>query len=229
MPSDAKILCIETSSDACSVALNCNGTVIEHYELAPYKHSQFILPMIQKLIAEAHLTLAQLDAIAFGCGPGSFTGVRLAASITQGLACGLNRPAIPVSTLNIMAQGMYEKNGSPNVLVALDAKMGEIYLGAYSLDAEGLMQPLLSDRLVKPEQTLEDKNLHSLNWIGVGDGWEFCKEVLLQNYPVTNVESNFYPHAKYLLPIAAKRFRQGMTVRADQALPVYLREQVVRV
>lgn len=228
---NAKILCIEASSEVCSVALNCNGTIIEYCESIPHKHSQFILPMIQKLLAEAGFALSQLDALALGCGPGSFTGIRLAASIAQGFALGLELSVIPISTLNVIAQGAYEKSKFSNVLVGLDAKMGGIYWGTYCLGAGGLMQPLFSDKLIKPEQVFECENLDNLNWFAVGNAWTIYKELLLQNCrcKIDAIEANFYPYAKYLIPIAEEKFKQGVVVSADKALPIYLREQVVSV
>src|SRR4051812_31549034 len=123
----ATILAIDTSTDACSAALLINGIVREKFRLAQRQHVQLILPLIHELLLEANLTLKQLDAIAFGCGPGSFTGLRIAASVMQGLAYAIDLPVIAVSSLQALAQGVYREFSANNVIVTMDAHMQSCY------------------------------------------------------------------------------------------------------
>ena len=122
-----RILAIDTATEACSVALWNDGTIKAHFELCPREHTQRILPMVEEILAAGDLTLTDIDALAFGRGPGSFTGVRIGIGIAQGLALGANLPMIGVSTLATMAQGAWRKNGATRVLAAIDARMGEVY------------------------------------------------------------------------------------------------------
>lgn len=142
------LLAIDTSTDACSVALKRDAEIIERFVIAPQKHTQLVLPMIQELLIEAKIDLEDLDAIAFGAGPGSFTGVRLCASITQGLAFGAGLPAIKISTLQCIAQQKFEELGVKNVTVIQDARMQEVYYGEYQLGANGIMEAVVPDRLL---------------------------------------------------------------------------------
>lgn len=124
-----RILAIDTATEACSVALWNNGEKHALFEICPREHTQRILPMVQQVLAESGVTLNQLDALAFGRGPGSFTGVRIGIGIAQGLAMGAELPMIGVSTLATMAQGAFRVTGATQVLAAIDARMGEVYWG----------------------------------------------------------------------------------------------------
>ena len=124
-----KLLALDTATEACSVALNIDGELTEHYELLPRRHSRELLPMVEKIIAAAGLSLTQLDAVAFGCGPGAFTGLRVATAMAQGLAFGADLPVIPVSTLAALAQQAHRCYQSTHVLAAIDARMDEVYWG----------------------------------------------------------------------------------------------------
>nr|VFK07335.1 MAG: tRNA threonylcarbamoyl adenosine modification protein YeaZ [Candidatus Kentron sp. FM] len=132
-----KILAIDTATDACSVALHLDGDYREIHELAPRRHAEILLPRIRTLLSEAALSLRDLDALAFGRGPGAFTGVRIATGVIQGLAFGADLPVVPISSLHALAQGAWRERGEGNVLAAFDARMGEVYWGAYRLDAAG--------------------------------------------------------------------------------------------
>ena len=140
-----KILALDTSTEACSVALWADGTVTERYELGS-QHSGRILPMTQEVLAEAGLVLTQLDAVAFGRGPGSFTGLRICAGVAQGLAFGADVPVVPVSSLAALAQGV----DAPRVLAAFDARMEQLYWGAYVRNAQGLVEPGGTEKVVAP-------------------------------------------------------------------------------
>ncbi len=217
-----KILALETSTDACSVALMINDTVIERYQLAPREHSKLILPMLQLLLAEAQLKLSQLNAIAFGCGPGSFTGVRIAASLVQGLGFSADLPAIPISSLKALAQTAYEELKTEKILTAFDARIGEVYWGIYQLEKNGLMRSAIEDSLAQPDSVQLPKDD---NWIGVGDGWKTYTNVLKKRLgkKLIRIEPQLYPRAKQVAKLACVDWLAGNTVSADKALPVYLR------
>lgn len=222
-----KVLAIETSSDACSAALIVGECVNEIFEIAPQKHTQFILPMVNKLLADAKLKLSQLDAIAFGCGPGSFTGIRLAASIVQGLAFGANLPVVPISTLHAMAQAAFTELKAENVLVALDARMGEIYWGAYRLnDSRKFMEPMIKDRIGSAISVELPESYHQ--WIGVGSGWDIYGDILRERCKILNVKNGVYPRANEVAKLGVRGFLQGLAVSPQLALPVYLRDEVAK-
>jgi len=217
-----KILALETSTDACSAALMINDTVIERYQLAPREHSKLILPMLQSLLARAQLKLSQLNAIAFGCGPGSFTGVRIAASLAQGLGFGADLPVIPISSLKALAQTAYEELKTKKILTAFDARIGEIYWGIYQLEKNGLMQSVIKDSLVQPNSIQLPKDN---NWTGVGDGWKTYTNVLEKRLgkKLIGIEPQLYPRAKQVAKLACIDWQAGKTIPADKALPIYLR------
>ena len=144
-----KLLAIDTATEACSAALYIDGNILEKYEVAPRQHAELILPMIDALLAEAELELASLDGLAFGRGPGAFTGVRIATGIVQGLAFASDLPVVPVSTLAAMAQGA--ANQSNTILSAIDARMGEIYWAIFTVGDDGLVKPQSDEQVTKPE------------------------------------------------------------------------------
>ncbi|MGB6976647.1 MAG: tRNA (adenosine(37)-N6)-threonylcarbamoyltransferase complex dimerization subunit type 1 TsaB [Gammaproteobacteria bacterium] len=217
-----KILAIETSSDACSAALWHDGQNEEQYRLAPMQHTELLLPMIEALLSAAKISLTQLDALAFGCGPGSFTGLRIAASVVQALGFTLNLPVVPVSTLQTTAQGAYREWGAKNILVAFDARRGEIYWGVYRL-MDGFMQAVIPDHLSAASQipVIDETVL----WLGVGDAWEIYADLspaLAEK--LSQIEANFKPHARDVAELAKTLFAAGKYVTAEHALPVYLRD-----
>jgi tRNA threonylcarbamoyladenosine biosynthesis protein TsaB len=218
-----KILALETSTDACSAAVLYDDKIIERYEVAPRQHAQLILPMVKEILAEAHLELTDISAIAFGCGPGSFTGLRIACSAAQGLAFGTDLPIVAVSSLQALAQGAYEEKGLNKVLVGIDAKMQEIYFGIYEKNNENLMQPIQPDNLISSENcrgipcgcpSLESGH----PWIGIGDAW--------QEYPqkFKTIAYN-YPKARYVAKLAKNDFIAGKIISPENAQPVYLRSE----
>jgi tRNA threonylcarbamoyladenosine biosynthesis protein TsaB len=221
-----KILAIETSSNACSAALLINSELIERYELAPLQHTQLILPMVQNLLAEATIKLSQLDAIAFGCGPGSFTGVRIAASVTKGLAFGANLPVITISTLRALAQGAFTDFEATKVLPIIDARIHEVYFGMYML-IDGVMQKTIEDDLCDPKNVLIPIDT---NWFSIGDGWDAYHEILnnrLSN-KIIAIKNNYFPRARDIAKLAQSEFLHGNFTSAEQAIPVYLRNKVVK-
>jgi len=219
-----KLLAIETATEACSAALLIDGEIRQRYEIAPREHARRILVMIDSLMADAQLVPAQLDAIAFGRGPGSFIGVRIAAGVTQGIAYSADLAVAPVSTLAAIAQG----SGFDNVLVAIDARMGEIYYGQYERAVESTTVALVGEeRLVKPEQTALLLPNQNQNWYGVGTGWQTYGEVLGRSLPkVNSSQEHLYPSAESVAQLAMVIVESGQTVSAEQAVPVYLRDRV---
>ncbi|OGT20090.1 MAG: tRNA (adenosine(37)-N6)-threonylcarbamoyltransferase complex dimerization subunit type 1 TsaB [Gammaproteobacteria bacterium RBG_16_57_12] len=219
------LLAIETSTEACSAALLVNDQILERYQVAPRQHGELILSMAHSLLQEAGLTLNDLDTIAFARGPGSFTGVRIAVSVTQGLAYGMDLPVIPVSTLAVLAEGARQELGAGHVAVAIDARMQEIYFGAYDCTA-GRPDLLGDERVISPHAiTLPDGE----GWVGIGTGWgayaqsmaHACQGRVLQWHGET------LPRAKYVALLGSLAWRRNLMVTAEQALPVYLRDRVV--
>lgn len=221
------ILAIDTSSDACSVAVLTNNVITERFQLAPRQHNTLILPMIEQVLKEADLTLSQLNAIAFGCGPGSFTGLRVAASVVQGIAFAADIPVIPISTLNALAQGALHEYGATQVIAAIDARINEIYWAAYQADDQ-LMRALTTETVCTPEEMVLASG--ACLWQGVGSGWDTYHNILQQKVgkQLQKWLPQCYVKAQDIVKLAEIAYQNGNLVQADQALPVYLRDQVVK-
>lgn len=220
------ILTFDTATEACSVALQCGDAIYCRHEIAPQKHASLLLPLIQSIILEANITLKELNAIGFGCGPGSFMGVRLATATAQGLGFGLNIPLIPISTLQTIAQTAYEQTRTEvRVLAGWDARMHEIYWGFYELDENHIMQPKVNDQLSAPEaiDTVFVGEIGSL----AGNAWvAYCNRLPTAFAEIPSV-TNIYPEAKAMLRIAKSHYLSGNTVAAEHAHPHYVRHHVV--
>ncbi len=219
------ILAFDTSTSACTVALyvgsDTDGQTFATHEIAPMQHTSLILPMIQSLLAEAGITLKTLDAIAFGCGPGSFTGIRIAASLAQGLAFAESLPVIPVSSLAAAAQAAYMTHGWERMLVAVDARMEQIYWGAYRVE-NNLVFPVFPEEIAKPTDVVPAPDG---DWYAVGDGWNtYSRElkVRIHREPLA-IDHEGMPTAEAILELAKERFKRQDWVGAAEALPVYLR------
>lgn len=215
------LLALDTATEACSVALLHDGRVLSHYEVIPRLHAQRLLPMIQTLLAEAGIALSAVDALAFGRGPGAFTGVRIAVGVVQGLAFALERPVVPVSTLATIAQRAHREQGAEQVAVAIDARMDEVYWGCYRAH-EGEMQLAGIEAVLPPEQ-VELPRGNAGNWFGAGTGWRYDERLAVQ--PAA-VDATLLPHAQDLLLLATYGWQRGEAVDADQAQPIYLRDNV---
>lgn len=220
-----KILALDTSTDACSVALRVDGVTRHIFELAAKSHTQRLLPMVDELLRDANCELHDLDAIAYGRGPGSFTGLRICMGVVQGLAFGANLPVIPVSSLQAMAQGFVTENADNSlpVLVALDARMDEIYWGLYSADK--LPHLLGGEHVMKPAVVCEQKIVQELNkqFIAVGPGWHYAD---LHSILPHRVLQDAQPNAKDILTVAVNAFELGQAISILDAQPVYLRDSV---
>ncbi len=223
------LLAIETSSAACSAALLIDTVVTERYRLAPREHAELILRMVDELMGAAGLAPAELDAVAFARGPGAFTGVRIAASVAQGIAFGADRPVIPVSTLAALAQDAMDQHGADKVLAALDARMGEVYWGAYESGEDGLATPLGEERVCAPDQVPLPAEAGS-RWWGAGSGWDAHGSALAARLGswLSSTDPEAQPRARAVARLAAALWRRGECRAAEEALPVYLRDQVVQ-
>lgn len=227
-----KILAIDTATEACSAALYIEGETVNNgitsqYQLAPREHSRLILKMIDELLAQADLSISDIDAIAFGRGPGSFMGLRIAAGVVQGIAFAQDIPVIPVSTLKAIAHVAYEQAGSNKILVAIDARMDEVYWAKYCLDdqswsLEGEEQVISPDKLDLSDQ--------ADGWTGAGTGWASYADRLLSDssYKPQAVLEDCFPSAEVIAKLAVQEFRAGNMVPAAQAIPVYLRNDVAK-
>lgn len=167
-----RILAIDTATEACSVAIWNQGEVHALFELCPREHTQRILPLVQQVLAESGLSLSQLDALAFGRGPGSFTGVRIGIGIAQGLALGAELPMLGISTLQTMAQGAWRITGAQRVLAAIDARMGEVYWGQFERQLDGQWLESAGEAVLSPQQALERAQHLQGDWAHVGTGWQ---------------------------------------------------------
>lgn len=199
------ILAFDTSSEACTVALQAMGQVYFKHELKARQHNELLLPMIKQLLEEAQIEFEDLDAIAFGAGPGSFVGVRIAASVAQGLAFAAQKPVVKLSSLQIMAQTAHHDQQVKKVMIAMDARMQQAYIGEYQLQ-DKLMLPLKPDAITPIEQIelMPD-------YTPVGDAWK-------------NEAIQILPHAIDMLPLAQYYYSKGELLKPEQALPIYLDE-----
>jgi tRNA threonylcarbamoyladenosine biosynthesis protein TsaB len=224
-----KILAIDTATEACSAALYIDGIISEQYQLAPREHTKLILKMIESLLNEASLKITELDAFAFGRGPGSFTGVRIATGVVQGLAFASELPVIPISTLAAIAQLAYENHKQKYVLAGIDARMGEMYWGRYHLDATQLMT-LSGDEVVSSAQVVSIDESLSTQWCGAGSAWDSYLEPLKENLgeQIDEIYADYFPRSACVVKLAVAAFLRGEAVEVSQALPVYLRNDVAK-
>ena len=215
-----RILALDTSTEYCSVALWQDGVVVERCELVGQKHSETLMAMLDALLHETEVKLAQLDGIAFGMGPGSFTGVRIACGVTQGLALGANLPVVGVCTLEALA----EASGKSRVIAALDARMGEVYHAVYERQHDA-WTTVSEPCLCKPGNA---PSVVGSDWFGVGSGFAAYGAVLEARYDGHLQGSNgaATPQAAAIAALGAVQFALGRGVDAAEALPLYLRDKV---
>ena len=215
-----RIIALETSTEYCSVALWQNGSVMERCEPAGQKHSEILMPMLDDLLKKSGVKLKDCDGIAFGKGPGSFTGVRIACGAAQGLAFGANLPVAGVCTLQALA----EATGRSRVIAALDARIGEIYLAAYEKHEatwRAAVEPCLCKPGAPPPVTGKD-------WFGTGSGFAMHGVALNESYAgqLEGVDGASVPRAAAIAALGAVQFELGRGVDAAEALPLYLRDKV---
>jgi tRNA threonylcarbamoyladenosine biosynthesis protein TsaB len=225
--SGLRILAIETATAACSAALYIDGAVRERYQLAPREHALLILPMVDALLDEAGVPVGTLDAVAFGRGPGSFTGVRVAASVAQGIAYAAELPVVAVSTLATLALGAMRESGAQRVMAALDARMAEVYWGLYERGEDALPRGLGEECVCAPRLAAMPEDG---TWVAAGSGWEsYRRELLARAGPrITQFLVDLEPRAADQARLAVRAYRRGEVLRPEQAVPVYLRDTVVR-
>lgn len=221
-----KILALDTATEACSAALYIDGDIQERFEIAPRVHTKLLLPMIDSLMAEAELRPQQLDAIAFGCGPGSFTGVRIATGVMQGIAYGADLPVVPVSTLAAISQACLQKTQENTIFTAVDARMNEIYWAVYQRDAEGYAELVGKERV----QPASDVDALSLTGYGIGSGWQQYESILREklNNQLIAFDADYLPHSADIALLGAVGVKRNKTVSVEQAMPVYLRDKVAK-
>ena len=215
-----KLLAFDTSTEYLSLALMQGDDITTFDVLAGQSHSQLILPQIQVLLADAGLQLKDLLGIAFGAGPGSFSGVRIAAGVAQGLGFGAGLPVAGICTLQALA----EASGADKVLACLDARMGEVYFAAYIKNA-GSWQAVIEPGLYKPQAV---PAVEGSDWVGVGSGWQAYAEQLSQVYQeqVQDVRPELLPTASAVLQLAKPEFLSGKPLPAADAMPIYIRNRV---
>ncbi len=218
------ILAIETSTDACSVAIITPDETYGIFEIRPQAHAEILLDMVEEICNQAGVELADISAIAFGAGPGSFTGVRIAAGVVQGLAFGAKKPVIPISSLQALAQQGFNKTNQPHIMPVIDARMKEVYWGSYVANEQGLMMPLVTDSLEKPDKLLLDPNTP---YLAVGTGSLVYHAVLQANNPHINIDTSVqHPRAHEVAQLAVYLFAKGAALPPEQAIPNYVRNDV---
>lgn len=212
------IIAIETSSENASAALLHGDQLIARDTTGVQTHSQSILPMVQSLLAQAGITLAQCDAVAFGAGPGSFTGVRTACGIAQGLAFGLDLPVLAIVTLQAMAQACREASGTSDVLAVLDARMGEVYWAQYRYTDHWLT--ITAPTLSAPSAVVAQGAVTAC-----GNGLTAYAEAFA-TYSFAVARPDLMPHAGQVAQLARIELAQGKAVAARDAQPIYLRNKI---
>jgi len=226
-----KILAIETSTEACSAALLRDDQIISRFELAPREHTKLILPMMEELLAEADCPLTDIDAIAFGRGPGAFTGLRIAAGVAQGVALSIDKPVIGISTLEALAwQVQHQAETGQKIIAALDARMGEVYWASFEKNAAGTLNTIGDEHVGKPAHMLEELKQfdNSETLIATGIGWQAYKDQLLtaESKDIVKLIPDQLPSAAAIAQLALPKLKAGLAVAPEDAQPVYIRDNV---
>ena len=219
-----RLLVVDTSTEACSVALYVDGKVSERFVMAPAAHGRHVLTMIESLLGEADVRLGALDGLGFCRGPGSFTGVRIAAAVVQGLALGLDLPVAPVSSLAALAQGARRECGATNILAGIDARMDELYWACYRIGEDAAVALDGAEHV----SAVQDVKVPDGQWWAVGSAWGVYGDRLTERFGgrLCGYVADRYPRAADAAPLVAQAFRRGLTVTADAVAPVYLRDTV---
>jgi tRNA threonylcarbamoyladenosine biosynthesis protein TsaB len=224
------VLALDTSSDYCSVSLFSKGKLTSISELAPRSHTQLLLPMAKQIVENSGLKLKDLDAIAFGCGPGSFTGLRIAAGVAQGLAYGLGCSIFPISNLKAMALQCYKQSGEKNVLVAIDARMNEIYWSVCQVETSNKVAVVTTsgnEQVSTPELLFLPDDMNVSNLAGIGSGCEFLDRFPLEvQQKLGCIDANARPKAEEVCELALHAIEQGMAGELKDAMPSYVRDKV---
>ncbi|WP_448547808.1 tRNA (adenosine(37)-N6)-threonylcarbamoyltransferase complex dimerization subunit type 1 TsaB [Thalassotalea fusca] len=221
-----KYLAIDASTEACSVALSVDGHVTHEFEHCPQSHSLVLLPMVDRVLKQAKVSLSELDGIIYGRGPGSFTGVRIGIGVVQGLAFAANLRLVGVSTMQAMAQQAYSEHGQTSVLAAIDARMSEVYTCLFQVDADGVMQPVTQEQVLPPEQVSPTLPEGVSSAYAVGTGFDAYADVLSALKAQSESPQVLYPNAKAMLPCGMALFEQGESLAPEDAQPTYVRDTV---
>lgn len=235
---NTKILAIETSSHACSAAIlkqqNEKVQIFEVFEDAPRKHNELILPMLDEVLNQAQCQLSDMTALAFGRGPGAFTGVRIATSAIQAIAYGSDLPVAAISSLAAVAQGFFRTTQQDALFVANDARMNEVYSGLYQMQ-DGIMKSVAEEKVIAPENLFEAYapilSNHPNDWSAVGNGWMAYSETLqpgLAQWQLPLLEQSPLPHAQDIAVLALAALNNDQLLPAHQVLPIYLRDNVAK-
>jgi len=222
------LLAFDSSTEYLSLAIAKNDQLFSYDVLAGQSHSQIILPQIQVLLDQAGLQLKEIEGIAFGAGPGSFTGVRIAAGVAQGLGFGGKLPVAPIGTLLALAEAAYTQTGAKKVIACLDARMGEVYHAIYE-KVVGEWQTIMAPGLYKPQSV---PKLDGSDWVGAGSGWKTYPEQLNEIYihqlnsDGSAVLADLLPTASAIMSLAKPVFMGGQAVAAHDAMPIYIRNRV---
>ncbi len=217
-------LALETSTELCSVALAARGSVVARDRITPREHTRHILGQVDELLREADATAEDLDAVAFGRGPGTFTGVRVATALAQGMAVARGLPLLPVSSLAALAQGAWRDRRISPALVAVDARLDEVYWAMFEVDDDEISE--LHPESLSPPSELRAR-LSSLpgGWLGAGSGWDLpgMREIAKAGRAVA---PGMRPDARSVLDLASRDFQAGRTASFGEAQPAYLRHPV---
>jgi tRNA threonylcarbamoyladenosine biosynthesis protein TsaB len=226
-----RLLALDTSAAACSVALLQDTHIDECFELAARDHTRLILPMVDELLTRHGLSLGQLDGIAFGRGPGSFTGLRICAGVVQGLAFGAGLPVLAVSSLAAVARGFFEQQSAPPqapALVCMDARMDELYFAAYEDEPGGGVALQGEEQLLAPgDLRLGALKSVSRGLTALGSGWHYLSQmpdVMATDFAV--IDCDVLPRARHIAQLGALLLHRGEVLQPQRAEPVYLRQQV---
>ena len=221
------LLGLDTSSDACSVALQTGDDILERHVVQPKEHTSILIPMIRELLDEAGTRIEKLDAIVLGNGPGSFIGMRIAASVAQGLAFGSGLKIVTVSSIAAVAAEVIHEHSATHVIVAQDARMNEVYLGTFRSDRDGL-PVAVSDEFIQPiGQIAGLANIRSCEICAAGKGWQKYPWLLeLNRAAIASIVDAFYPKAAHLLALGRRRLRDGEAIEPENLAPAYVRTKV---
>lgn len=216
-----KIIALDTSSEYCSLALWLDGAILSRDTRAGQRHSELLLPMLEEMLEQAKLVLSDFDGIAFGAGPGSFTGLRIACGVAQGLAFGVGLPVVGVCTLEALA----EASRAARAVAAIDARMGEIYHGAYEKSEEGRWRAVQEPNLCLPAHAPQ---VPGSGWTGCGSGFAVHGEELKRRYRrrLSEILPELVPHAKEIAQLAVPRFERGEGSDPASAAPLYIRNKI---
>jgi len=224
------LLALDTSSEACSVALSLDGEILLRHLVEPLRHAELLLPSVRGLLEEAGTPLGSLDLIVFGRGPGSFTSLRIGIGVVQGLAWGADLPVVPVSSLAAVAQqvidpgpGRIPETAPAHILAAMDARMSEVFHCIFAVSPEGILLPQSPEAVSAPGNVIVT---HPESTVGAGNGFSRYAELGELGSTLADVKADVLPCAAALIPLARQWLKTNKPLPAAEAQPVYVRNQV---